>query len=152
MSMRELSDEKCSELGALLSRHLLLKVWPPSGFPKFILLDKVANKQRGTEEVANKAVVAKHLECLLEIFYGFPHAAPAKSSLREAFSIAIDKIDLGDRGEDALKALKVKQYKWCRDESDKLHMCWRYGWGSYMRPEKPRLRSEPDQVGIRRRT
>ena len=30
------------------------------------------------------------------------------------------------------------KFKWRRDESDKLHMCWRYGWGSYMRSSTSR--------------
>ena len=69
----------------------------------------------------------------MEIWSAFPHAAPAKSSLRQAFDKAGDSVDLSKWSKDGIAGGQDKQIKWSRDESDKLHMCWRYGWGAYIR-------------------
>ena len=141
---RELDVENCTRLGIVLTRHLLLCSRPSctrlySGWlPRLITLDRVRSEKRGEEEVANKHVIGKHLDMLLEIFSAFPHAAPAKSSLRQAFDYAFDKILDFQRSKDDIVAVQANKFKWCSDETDKLHMCWRYGWGCYMRASTSR--------------
>ena len=99
---RELDVENCTRLGILLTRHILQKVWPGKGIPHLISLSRVRSVKRGEEEVADKQVVGKHLEMLLEIFSAFPHAALAKSSLRQAFDKAGDSVDLSKWSKDGI--------------------------------------------------
>ena len=101
---RALSAEEQTRLTSVLKPHITFDVTSQPN-PLFIL-DVVKN-----EEVVSKKVISRHLNLCKDVFSCLPRAAPSKSSLVPAVANAVEG------------SLVVR---WAGQESEKLHMIWRY--------------------------
>ena len=120
MGVPELTADGQDALAKILARHLFDVTKSTCRAPPLIELERGKKGQ----EIVTQAVVARHLEMLLDIFYVCPHAPPAKVSLVQPTEAALDT---------HTHSVGYNKYKWARDEAEKIHMTWRYCWGNYKR-------------------
>ena len=107
---RVLSAQEEQSLAEVLKRYVYVS---HAGVPKCLLTLELTEKN---EEIVTKQVMKRHKELLVHICSALPRPPPSPSSMTKSFMKALDE-------HSSLQQVKLH---WARDETQKLHMVWRY--------------------------